>query len=703
MTGALACAAYALQWWLVLAVLAAAARAVPGDTVPVSAMLRQAAGRWVVVVAVAALPWAIAHAVPWRSTITTRVAALTAVAALALWAGARRAGAARSAGRVETVAPARFLRDELAFVLPYAAYLVLRGFNHDIYGLEKFMDYGFVVATLGSPAMPPPDPWLAGSTINYYYFGHVVAATLIELTGVPPPIGYNLMLATLFGATFQIAGALAGDVATTLAPRAPAIAGGLAALWLTVGGNLHGAVYGLLRPVGVRLGWFDPPAKPYWLSDSTRFVGHDPPTADKLIHEFPAYAFYVGDLHAHLLALPLVLTLLAGLLAWSRMHARGDRRAALAAAAALGAGVATVAMTNAWDGATLGALVGAVVVVATLRREGLAPGAASLARTGVVAAAALALVLAPFAAHFVPFASGLDWVRSRTPAWQWLLLYGAPLALAAVAVAVARPAPGAVAGEADRVASDRAWIVAIACAGLACALVPEIAYVKDIYSRDWYRANTAFKFGFQAFVLLVLAASVGFAALVDFAARARRPGSALAAVELLVIPCLYYGWFFASGALAGAATRPWTLDGQRYLARETPEDYGAIRWLARHARPGESLVEAVGESYTYAARISTHSGVPAVLGWPMHEWLWRGTSGARDALAHEVAALYRDPAGPATAAFLRRAHPTYVIIGRLERERHGPFDAHAVEGLGAVVWRQGMTAIVRIDAVGGGR
>ena len=689
MTDLLVSGAHALQWWLVLAVIAAAARAALGSRWPAGDALAHAVGRWGTVVALAVAIWAVAHALPVFDPIVIRVSTLAVVAAFALAGAARRARGPLASGETFEECSARFLRAEASFVLPFVAYLAMRGFNHDIYGLEKFMDFGFVNAALASPTMPPPDPWLAGATINYYYFGHVVAAFLIALTGVPPDVGFNLMLATLFGATFQLAAALAGELAQVLAPRGAGIAAGIAGLWITVGGNLHGFVYGLLKPVGVRLGWIAAPAKPYWLSDSTRFVGHDPPTADKLIHEFPAYAFYVGDLHAHLLDLPNVVALLAVLLVWMRLARTGRDRESFVLAAVLGAGTSVLAITNAWDAAIYGTIF-AIVVLATGRFGARERGARSLAITVLAGVAGLAVVATPFFAHFVPFAAGVGWVHSRTPAWQWALLYGAPLALAVVAVAAGRTA------RARGTGADWRFLVALTAGGLGCALFAEIVYVKDIYGADWYRANTAFKFGFQAFVMLVLAASVGMALLLDPVVPARGRWRAVGAMELAIVPCLYYAWFVASGSLGVAPHRPWTLDGGRYLARETREDAGAIRWLRANARPGDTIVEAVGESYTYAARMSANTGVPALLGWPMHEWLWRGVSPSRDLLGHEIAALYREPHGATARALLVRARPRYVVVGRYERQRHGPVDVAGVESLGEVVWREGLTSIVRL-------
>ena len=84
---------------------------------------------------------------------------------------------------------------------------------------------------------------------------------------------------------------------------------GLAAAIVLYGGNLHSALYTLLRPLM-------PATNPaFYFPDSTRFIGFDPPTQDKAFTEFPAYAFAVGDLHAHVLALPVFFLALMVLLA----------------------------------------------------------------------------------------------------------------------------------------------------------------------------------------------------------------------------------------------------------------------------------------------------------------------------------------------------------------------------------------------------
>ncbi|MFL5731650.1 MAG: DUF2298 domain-containing protein [Chloroflexia bacterium] len=90
---------------------------------------------------------------------------------------------------------------EAIFLLAFISWAVLRAYDPDIFGTEKFMDFGFMNAIAKSSTFPPNDPWLSGNSINYYYFGYVLMTSLTLLSGVPTQVGFNLANVTLFALT----------------------------------------------------------------------------------------------------------------------------------------------------------------------------------------------------------------------------------------------------------------------------------------------------------------------------------------------------------------------------------------------------------------------------------------------------------------------------------------------------------------------
>src|SRR5207244_11584360 len=107
----------------------------------------------------------------------------------------------------------RFIRyiitAEALFAVTYTIWAIVRAYNPEIFAQEKFMDFGFLNAILKSGYFPPNDMWLAGHSINYYYFGYVLMAGLTSLSGVPSQVAFNLANVALFSLTALAAFGLA--------------------------------------------------------------------------------------------------------------------------------------------------------------------------------------------------------------------------------------------------------------------------------------------------------------------------------------------------------------------------------------------------------------------------------------------------------------------------------------------------------------
>jgi YYY domain-containing protein len=151
---------------------------------------------------VAWLSWLLASlkAVPWTSWGLALSLGLIAALSAAL-AVPRRAALLhwlRSSRRYIIIV-------EALTALLFVAFVLVRLGNpdlwHPIFGGEKPMDLAYFNAVLRSEVFPPYNPWFAGETINYYYFGFVIVGWPTKLLSVPPTLAYNLILPTLFALT----------------------------------------------------------------------------------------------------------------------------------------------------------------------------------------------------------------------------------------------------------------------------------------------------------------------------------------------------------------------------------------------------------------------------------------------------------------------------------------------------------------------
>ncbi|MBN1552820.1 glycosyltransferase family 39 protein, partial [bacterium] len=123
---------------------------------------------------------------------------------------------------------------EILFLLVFMLFALLKSYNPDIYWSESSMDFGFINSILRADTFPPLDPWIEGETINYYYYGHYLAAFVTKLAGVDPSYAYNLFFATI---PALVALAVA-SIVITLTRRM--WAGVLAVVFTIIIGNLDG-------------------------------------------------------------------------------------------------------------------------------------------------------------------------------------------------------------------------------------------------------------------------------------------------------------------------------------------------------------------------------------------------------------------------------------------------------------------------------
>ena len=221
---------------------------------------------------------------------------------------------------------------ELVFLGLYLLWITVVSYSPAINHTEKPMDFAFLNAILKSTYFPPEDPWLAGHSISYYYFGHFMMATLTKLTAIPSSVSYNLSIAVIA----SLAGAAAFGLVYNLirlsggAMRSGIVFGLAAPLFLVLIGNLEGvlefvhsmawgsvgfwewvSIKGLDGGLGGASSFF--PKDYWWWWHATRVIDTvvDGISLDYTITEFPFFSFLLGDLHPHVTSLPFLIFNLA--------------------------------------------------------------------------------------------------------------------------------------------------------------------------------------------------------------------------------------------------------------------------------------------------------------------------------------------------------------------------------------------------------
>ena len=346
---------------------------------------------------------------------------------------------------------------EAVFMAAFLAFVAIRMANPDLWhpfrGGEKPMDFAYLNAVLRSSYMPPYDPWFGGGYLNYYYWGQFIVATLIRATGLDPAVAFNLAVPLFFALTAASAYAIVynlaeatrrrvregrvtpagGELATRLSEGpglawSPVVAGLGAAVFVTVLGNLDGAVQvgeGVWRVLveDLPFGGFD-----FWRS--SRMMPPDPPGFE--ITEFPFFTFLFADLHAHMMSLPfallslgLALTLVAGAIQ-SPVRRWGTDPGEVARLAVLGLAVGSLRVLNTWDLPVYLAIGVASVFLAELVRHGGA-GLAMMVRAvgkSLLVFAVGYIAYLPFHLNYEAFFTSIESTSNRTVLWQFLAVNG---------------------------------------------------------------------------------------------------------------------------------------------------------------------------------------------------------------------------------------------------------------------------------------
>jgi YYY domain-containing protein len=629
-----------------------------------------------------------------------------AVAAAVILAGVFPGRAPRAAGRREIAVT------EAVFWGAFLFFAAIRAHSPEIYWGEKPMDFAILNSLLRSELLPPPEPWFSGTALSYTYFGHFLVAAFAKALGVHPALAFNLGVASTAALTaigLLAAGAVLGRRLRT----------GLFAVLLGLfAGNLSGLLE-LSRRHAVDFDLF-------W-AVSRVLKGQNE------INEFPFWSFLFADLHAHVLAFPFLLGLLAVLLFVARQRTSPDLyvppfgRSNLLGLASLFLG--TLLVTNGWSAPTAAGLLALLLSVSAFgatprpapplpaRRVGRLLAGVVVPGAAIVVPAVLFTI--PFWRTYTPPPRHFGWETGATyDPLSFGLVHGLPLVLVVpFLLALSRGAEDSAAARRRFVLTSgvafllvlslvdlaalragllapapsvRVFVIGLALLALSLAfgrgLPPEertapalAAFAFLVLAGSelvwvWDRMNTVFKFGLDATLLLAVA---GAAALDRLLSRPSGRGLGRAAWRVAAtfagLAALATSVLALVGHLATrrVETPRGTLDGMAYLRAHRPGEAAAMEWIERHVAGLPAIVEAWGPSYREYARFSTNTGLPTVVGWDYHLVQRGKVREDVDRRIVDVARLY-DPLTVRDAGDVLSSYgATYVVSGTEEREAHG--------------------------------
>lgn len=644
--------------------------------------------------------------------------------------------------------------EEILFIFCLFFWTFIRSQEPSIHGLEKFMDFGFINSILRTKFFPPKDIWYSPEPINYYYFGHLTGALLIKLSDIKASIGYNLILATIFaqGVTqvFSLIINIIKRYDQKVSQFKAIIFGLIGAYFINLGGNLH-TIYLFTKgypndapiPFWKILSGFNPTS--YWYPNATRFIPFT-------IHEFPSYSYVVADLHGHVFDIPFVLLTLAMLLIFFtknkvsnvikigqnkklKIKERTTTRVApitiynyfqlfitwfrklfpipysLIPVVFLGFMSAIHYMTNAFDGP--------IYILLTLVIFFFMFGiSVKYLINTVVLIASFILFSLPFSWFFKPFVSGIgvncppkfltDLKKigpflfeagncQISPFYMLFVLWGFFwISLLIFMFVVLKKNKQNNRPTNYNLPTTTLFILILFLFGIFLTIIPEFFYIKDIYPQH-FRANTMFKLGYQAFIMMGIASIVTFYLLKNIKKSIIYYLLTIIFIIFLFFPSIYP--YFSVPSYYGQLNRPVQLDGQVWLKDNNLEDNEIIDFLNKNEKGQPVILEAQGDSYTDYERISAFTGLPTVAGWWVHEWLWRGSSDIVGNRIPEVVSLYESKDIEETKMFINKYQIKYVIITRLERQKYPNLNEKKWNKIGRLIFKSsdGFGALYQVN------
>lgn len=618
----------------------------------------------------------------------------------------------------------------ISYTLALLLLIFFRSCSPEIFWGEKPLESSIFNYLIRESSLPAEHPWAAGSSMGYYYLGFFSLAILQKISLLDPAVGFNLSMA------FIGASLLACFESLLLNLRLRHLAAGIGAFLLTLGSNLNPVFLSLFESKELNFDLF-------WLT-ARNFTS-------PAFAEYPLWSLLFGDLHPHVMAMPLVVCLLG--LTWAAAYQKNNlssHKIGLTLVCGFFWGI--LYSVNGWD------FVSAAILLSIM--FGFSSPIYSLwswikLQTGyaVLLGAAAAAAMLPFrfsqenifAAYWgwvvtteyntilhVWLHQGVAvsilvlssvalflikkryWVNSLIPEKSLMII-----ALLPVAVGIFSAIDSS-SGQAWNIIAFSVSISAFALLLLStdpdskrirfCTLLVITAAALVSISESFYlidRMNTIFK-GYQLlWPLFGVAACVFLHELYNtISVKLYDQNSKLKLITAHSLQAICFA--FIAISIFGTAINlkimlpmkrtsndRFTLNGTKYLDKENAAEASLIRWLQENVTGIAYIAEASGDGYQAYSRVVMHTGLPTLLGWEHHTR--QGGVAQKDIDNRRIALqkIFEEENTEQAYAMLQYYGIDFVFIGKVEQEKYSTkslskFSSHP-ELFIPVAWRGGYT------------
>lgn len=616
----------------------------------------------------------------------------------------------------------------------FLGYLYIRAFNPTLESTEKFMDLHLLMSSGKTDYFPFFDGWWAAKSVNYYYYGFYLFSLLVRLSDVPYASGYNFALGLIFVLalliTFAIVYKLIKNVVFAI------VGAGL----LGLAGNWHYASC-FFQNNGPELS-----SKCYY-PKATRIL--DP---SYTINEFPSYSFLLGDLHPHVMSIPFFLTNLYLLIL---IYQKKNINHTLMVAYLIT--IATAAMINFWDFATLGFLFALVffrkvfLIIKKqpfIKKDKEKTSFIEYCKTllwrhkyliiwSIAFAISPFIIFQPFFSTFKSPVAGVGFAPTYIQAHteisntQYPSTFSFLFGIWGFYIIIGLCGVLLIPLLSKRTFKKISIAFIFFITALLLIIFTETFFFRDLFhvaNPSYFRANTVFKFGYHAWMLLSITSGVILFVIWKYIGKIKSMiGGIIADMVYLTLFTAFAFCVFLYPVIgvsqAYGPSMPWnldkkpqyTVDGSKYILERNAGDYHTIQWINENIKERTVILEAVGGSYTYYGRIGVYTGMGNPINWESHQWTWRfhypneikswrdtiGKSietgyGEIAAVTADVKMIYENTDLDFTRELLKKHNVSYVYIGDQERTTYSAIQEEKFESLGNIVFASGASKLYKL-------